>query len=41
MESPSVVLGVIGADCHVTGVRVMEHALRKGGFQVVSLGVMN
>lgn len=30
--------GVIGDDVHVIGVRIMEYALRKSGFNVVSLG---
>ena len=33
------VTGVIGDDVHVTGIRVLEHALRKAGYTVVPLGV--
>ena len=33
------VTGVIGGDVHTIGLRVLEHALRDGGFKVVSLGV--
>jgi methylaspartate mutase sigma subunit len=35
----TLVTGVIGDDVHVTGIRVLEHALRKAGFTVVALGV--
>jgi methylaspartate mutase sigma subunit len=34
-----VVLGVIGADVHIVGARVMEFALREHGYDVVSLGI--
>lgn len=35
------VTGVIGEDVHVTGIRILEHALRKDGFAVHSLGIHN
>ncbi|MCX6583043.1 MAG: methylaspartate mutase subunit S [Candidatus Aminicenantes bacterium] len=35
------VTGVIGEDVHVTGIRILEHALRSAGFTVHSLGVHN
>ena len=35
-----VVLGVIGADVHVVGVRILEHAIRHAGIDVVNLGIM-
>ena len=40
-EKPKAVLvtGVIGDDVHVTGIRILEHALREAGFKVVSLGI--
>jgi methylaspartate mutase sigma subunit len=34
-----VVLGVIGADVHIVGARVMEYALREHGYEVISLGI--
>jgi methylaspartate mutase sigma subunit len=34
----TVVTGVIGDDIHVIGVRILEHALRAAGFNVVALG---
>ena len=37
----TLITGVIGEDVHVTGIRILEHALRKAGFKVVSLGIHN
>jgi methylaspartate mutase sigma subunit len=39
-ETVTVVLGVIGADCHSVGNRILEHAFAAAGFKVVNLGVM-
>jgi len=36
-----IVTGVIGEDVHVTGIRILEHALRRDGFEVHSLGIHN
>ena len=33
-------LGVIGADCHAVGNKIIDHVLSKEGFKVVNLGVM-
>jgi methylaspartate mutase sigma subunit len=43
IERGNVVLvtGVIGEDVHVTGIRILEHALKKAGFNVHSLGIHN
>jgi methylaspartate mutase sigma subunit len=38
-DSVTVVTGVIGADAHVTGNWVINHALKSAGITVVSLGV--
>lgn len=35
-----VVLGVIGADCHAVGNRILTAVLTQGGIEVVNLGVM-
>jgi methylaspartate mutase sigma subunit len=35
------VTGVIGEDVHVTGIRILEHALRNAGFKVHSRGIHN
>lgn len=40
MNASTVVLGVIGSDCHAVGNKIIEHALGLEGFQVVNLGVM-
>ena len=36
----TLVTGVIGNDVHISGIRILEHALKKAGFIVISLGVM-
>ncbi len=40
MEQTTVVIGVIGADVHAVGNRIIEYALTQAGFKVVNLGVM-
>ena len=35
----TLVTGVIGDDVHVIGIRILEHALRTAGFNIVPLGV--
>ena len=40
MEKTTVVIGVIGADVHAVGNRIIEYALNQAGFNVVNLGVM-
>lgn len=40
MEKTPVVLGVIGADCHAVGNKILNHALTAAGFEVVNLGVL-
>ena len=35
-----VVLGVIGADCHAVGNKILNYALTSAGFEVVNLGVL-
>lgn len=35
----TVVLGVIGADVHIVGAKVMEYALSEAGFSVIGLGI--
>jgi methylaspartate mutase sigma subunit len=34
------VIGVIGADVHAVGIRILEYAFREAGFDVTNLGVM-
>jgi len=42
MESkkPKIVLGVIGADCHAVGNKILNYALTAAGFEVINLGVL-
>ena len=35
-----VVLGVIGADCHAVGNKILNYALIQAGFEVINLGVL-
>ena len=36
----TIVMGVIGADCHAVGNKILERFFRDSGFKVVNLGVM-
>lgn len=38
--SKTLVMGVIGADVHAVGNKILEYAFRQAGFNVVNLGVM-
>ncbi len=40
MNEKTLILGVIGADVHAVGNRILEYAFRQAGFRVVNLGVM-
>ncbi|MBM3859556.1 MAG: methylaspartate mutase subunit S [Verrucomicrobia bacterium] len=40
MQNPTIVLGVIGADCHSVGNKILEIFFSGEGFKVVNLGVM-
>ena len=40
MNNPTVILGVIGSDCHAVGNKIIENALGREGINVVNLGVM-
>ncbi len=42
MSAPqgTIVLGVIGADCHSVGIRILDGFFTEKGFRVVNLGVM-
>jgi len=37
----TVVIGVIGADVHAVGNKIIEHVLKKHGFNVVNIGVLS
>ncbi|MCL2500701.1 MAG: methylaspartate mutase subunit S [Defluviitaleaceae bacterium] len=40
MNGKTVVMGVIGADVHAIGIKILSHAFTEAGFNVVNLGVM-
>ena len=40
MGNPTIVLGVIGADCHAVGNKIIDRVLSEHGFKVINLGVM-
>ncbi len=40
MNPRTIVLGVIGADCHSVGNRILDATFSEAGFRVVNLGVM-
>ena len=40
MNAKTVVLGVIGSDCHAVGNKIIENALEREGIKVINLGVM-
>lgn len=40
MEKKVLVLGVIGADVHAVGNKILYHAFTGAGFEVINLGVM-
>ncbi len=37
----SIVIGVIGADVHAVGNKIIEYTLRKAGYNVVNIGVLS
>ena len=40
MRKKVLVMGVIGADVHAVGNKILYHAFTEAGFDVVNLGVM-
>lgn len=41
MEKKTLVLGVVGADCHAVGITILDKGLTAAGFNVVNIGVMS
>jgi len=37
----TIVLGVIGADCHAVGNKILDYAFTQAGFNVVNIGVLS
>ncbi|MDA8443366.1 MAG: methylaspartate mutase subunit S [Peptococcaceae bacterium] len=40
MDKPTLVLGVIGADVHAVGNRILDYAFSQAGFRVINIGVL-
>ena len=40
MRKPTIILGVIGADCHSVGNKILDLFFTEQGFKVINLGVM-
>ncbi len=40
MEKKKLIIGVIGADVHAVGNKILYHAFTEAGFDVINLGVM-
>lgn len=41
MKKKKLVLGVIGADCHAVGNKILDYALTEAGFEVINIGVLS
>jgi methylaspartate mutase S subunit len=40
VTNPTVITGTVGKDAHVIGTKILSHALREAGFNVVELGIL-
>ena len=40
MQKPTIVIGVIGADCHAVGNKVLDRVFSQHNFNVINLRVM-
>ena len=40
-DKKTLVVGVIGSDCHAVGLRILDHAFEQAGFNVVNIGVLS
>jgi len=36
-----IILGVIGADCHAVGNKILDHTFKNNGFEVINIGVLS
>jgi len=41
MSNKTIVLGVIGADCHAVGNKILDYSLTEAGYNVVNIGVLS
>lgn len=37
----TIVLGVIGSDCHAVGNKILDHVLTEAGYNVINIGVLS
>jgi methylaspartate mutase sigma subunit len=37
----TIVLGVIGSDCHAVGNKILDHGLTEAGYNVINIGVLS
>lgn len=41
MDKKTIVLGVIGSDCHAVGNKILDHTITAAGFNVINIGVLS
>ena len=41
MEKKKLVIGVIGADCHAVGNKILDSSFTQAGFEVITVGVLS
>lgn len=41
MNGKTIVIGVIGSDCHAVGNKIIDHVLTQQGFNVINVGVIS
>ncbi|MDO5717372.1 MAG: methylaspartate mutase subunit S [Tissierellia bacterium] len=41
MSKIKLVLGVIGADCHAVGNKILDYSLTEAGYEVINIGVLS
>lgn len=41
MDKKTIILGVIGSDCHAVGNKILDYSLSEAGFNVVNIGVLS
>lgn len=41
MSNKTIILGVIGADCHAVGNKILDYSLTEAGYNVVNIGVLS
>lgn len=41
MDKKTLVIGVIGSDCHAVGNKILDYSLSDAGFNVVNIGVLS